>query len=412
MFFLRIVMMALRGLGSNLLRSLLATFGVIIGVAAVIAAMSILEGATRDIMDRFKSFGSEQIWVYPAIARVGGRASGYARTLTPEDADAMMADCPDTVSAAAAELAGLGMLKYRERNTEADVLGTTEHYADMNNYAVAEGRFLTRDDRLRHGKLVIVLGHRVARDLFGGLSPLDQRVRLAPVGLGTPHIFRVVGVMEKAGNIGFRNVDSQVVIPVTTAMRRVFGRSYVSSISVKARSAEVVPQCMMEIKAVLRRQHRLRLGKDDDFRASSQEEQLRQVEQVTQLFAIVFISIAGISLVVGGIGIMNIMLVSVTERTREIGVRIAVGAQRWDILRQFLIEAAVISLFGGAFGVVGGFLLSDLIEYLASEILETYTPPKVIAWALSMAILTGIVSGIYPAIKASRLDPVDALRYE
>jgi putative ABC transport system permease protein len=298
------------------------------------------------------------------------------------------------------------------RNYQASVVGTNEHYAKMNNYEVASGRFLTKEDRLGSGALVVVLGHKVAQKLFGAFDPINQSVRIAFLSRGGPRGFRVVGVMKKSGNIGFRNVDSQVVLPVTTVMHRMLNLRYVTTISVKANSAELVEPCIGEIKRVLRRRHGLRIGENDDFQVFSQERQRREFMEIRRLFAIVFYSIAGISLVVGGIGIMNIMLVSVTERTREIGVRIAVGAQRGDILLQFLIEASVISLLGGGFGLLVGFGFSTILERMSQDILETYTPPKVIAWALAMAILTGIISGIYPAIKASRLDPVEALRYE
>jgi len=224
-------------------------------------------------------------------------------------------------------------------------------------------------------------------------------------------------VMEEKGNIGFRNVDSQVMVPVTTAMNRLFGSQlvrFVHSISVQALSATKVDDATSEIKRELRRRHgiNVRAGKQDDFQIFSQEEQRKQFGEITKIFSLVLYSIAGISLVVGGIGIANIMLVSVTERTREIGVRMAVGAQRWDILSQFLIEASIISLLGGAFGVGAGFVMTDLLEKMTRGLIETYTAPRVIIYALVMAILTGIFSGIYPAFKGSRLDPVEALRYE
>jgi len=408
MFTLQIFIMALRGLRANLLRSLLATLGVIIGVGAVISAMSILQGTQRDIIKRFETFGSETITVYPAAAKAEGRTVGIVQTLTQEDAEAL-ADprrCPH-VAAAAPEITGAASIKNLSRNTDATVLGTTSEYAEMFNYRVAEGRFITRDDVASEQK-VAVLGYKLARDLFGSAPPIHRTIKIRSLP------FRVVGVMEKKGNIGFRNVDSQVMIPISTAMSRLFGVRYVHAISVQATSPEDVAKATAEIKRELRRRHGIsfRGGKKDDFNIFTQEEGRKQVSEVTTIFAIVLYSIAGISLVVGGIGIMNIMLVSVTERTREIGVRMAVGAQRWDILRQFLIEAGIISLLGGAFGVAVGYAMTDLLEKVTRQLLETYTAPSVIAYALTMAILTGLASGIYPAYKASRLDPVEALRYE
>ncbi len=405
MFFLRICIMAWRGLRANLLRSLLATLGVIIGVAAVIAAMSILEGAQRDITDRIKSLGSDQITVYPASAHREGREMGVVQTLKPEDADAIVQPlaCPD-VEFASPEVLAAAQVKYFNRNANLTVLGSNQYYAAMNNYAVAEGRFITKEDVLAKTK-VAVLGYKAAKDLFGGRPAVNSAIKIRGIG------FRVVGVMEKKGMIGFRNVDSQVVIPISTAMDRVFGIKIVTAITVKARDPSRVNEATQQVKRVLRSRHTIRPGDPDDFNVFNQEEQRKQFREITRIFAVVLYSIAGISLVVGGIGIMNIMLVSVTERTREIGVRMAVGAQRWDILRQFLIEAGTISLLGGAFGVLIGYAMSDLLEKI-TRVLETYTPPSVVAWALGMAVATGVLSGIYPAYKAARLDPVEALRYE
>jgi len=404
---LQALIMALRGLRANLLRSLLATLGVIIGVGAVISAMSILEGAQRDIVDRFESMGGETITVIPATAKSGGRSVGIFQTLTVEDAEAL-AD-PRTcqsIAAAAPEISGTASIKNLSRNKEVTTLGTNAAYADMYNYHVAEGRFLMRNDVAAEQK-VVVLGHKVAEELFGNAPAINRTVKIKSVP------FRVIGVMEKKGNIGFRNVDSQVMVPVTTAMNRLFGSRFVHAISVQAARSDLVDDATTEIKRELRRRHAInvRAGKKDDFQIFTQEEMRRQLSDVTRIFEIVLYSIAGISLVVGGIGIMNIMLVSVTERTREIGVRMAVGAQRWDILQQFLIEASIISLLGGGFGVAVGYLMTDLLEK-TTRVIETYTTPTVIVYALVMAILTGVFSGLYPAYKASRLDPVEALRYE
>jgi len=408
MFGIQAFIMALRGLRANLLRSLLATLGVIIGVGAVISAMSILEGAQRDIVERFESMGGETITVIPATAKSGGRSVGIFQTLTVEDADAL-ADprlCP-SISGAAPEITGTASIKNLSRNTEATVLGTTASYADMFNYRVDRGQFITRNDVAADQKIA-VLGHKVADELFGNAPSLNRTIKIKSVP------FRVVGVMEKKGTIGFRNVDSQVMVPVTTAMNRLFGSRFVHAISVQASRPDKVDAATAEIKRELRRRHAInvRAGKKDDFEIYTQEEMRKQVGDVTKIFEIVLYSIAGISLVVGGIGIMNIMLVSVTERTREIGVRMAVGAQRWDILRQFLIEASIISLLGGGFGVASGFVMTDLLEKTTQDLIVTYTPPKIIAYALIMAIMTGVFSGMYPAYKASRLDPVEALRYE
>ncbi len=401
MFFLKICLMALRSLGSNLLRTLLATLGVIIGVSAVVSAMSILEGTNRDILKRFESMGADQIMVFNGTTRRHGRSS-MLPSLEAEDVDAVV-EC-DKVKAVAPEVQGSAQIKYFSKNKEATVLGTTENYAAINNYKVTDGRFLTKEDD-RGGRKVCVLGHAVAKELFGATPAVGFRVKIR--GLG----FNVIGVMEKKGVLGFRDVDNQVMIPLTTAMKRVFGLKNLTMLTVQADSQQELKSAILEVSRALRKAHGIRAGQDDDFTIFTQEQMKAQVSDVTKIFAIVLYSIAGISLVVGGIGIMNIMLVSVTERTREIGVRMAVGARRWDILKQFLIEASTISVMGGALGVLLGLVFTDLLEKW-TRVLKTYTAPGVIWYALIMATTVGIISGLYPAVRASRLDPVEALRYE
>jgi len=396
--------MAWRALRANLLRSLLATLGVIIGVASVISAMSILEGTRKNLMDRLRTFGSDQVIVFPPTVRAGGRVTRRIDTLTLEDAQAIQTDCESVLrTAAEVWMAGV-VVKHRNKNKTYALLGTNENYSPINRYRVAVGRFLAAED-VRAERKVAVLGHKVARDLFGHADPVGFAVKIRGIG------FRIIGVMEKKGTLGFRNVDNQVIVPVTTAMRRLFGLRNVTNIIVQARDPSVLGDCQDEIKKVLRNRHRIRRGEPNDFDMFTQEETLRQAAEITKILAVVLYSIAGISLVVGGIGIMNIMLVSVTERTREIGVRIAVGAQRWDILRQFLIESSTISVLGGGFGVLLGFACNNLLEK-TTEVLTTHTSLGVILTAVTMAVMTGVCSGIYPAYKASRLNPVDALRYE
>ena len=403
MFFLRIILMAIRGLQANLLRTILATGGVIIGVAAVLSAISILEGAKKDILQKFQSFGSDQIIMIPGAAQQGGRTIGSVETLKFEDAQALVDGC-ENVKLAAPEIQAAAQIKYFNKNKDVIVLGTTDAYTKMNSYKVIQGRSLSREDVLNERK-VIVLGYKIAKHLFGEMPSVNFSVKLKGQG------FTVIGVMEKKGYLGFRQVDYQVIVPVTTAMKRLFGIRFVSSITAQAHEGVPLVQAQREIKKVMRQRHEIRAGSDDDFQLFNQEEAKKNLNQVTKLFGVVLYSIAGISLVVGGIGIMNIMLVSVTERTREIGVRVAVGARRSDILRQFLIESSIISLFGGLLGILCGYAFNDMLEQM-TRILETYASVKVIMLALIMAAGVGIISGLYPAYKASRLDPVDALRYE
>jgi putative ABC transport system permease protein len=403
MFLVRVVLMGLRGLQTNLVRSLLATLGVIIGVGAVVAAVSILEGAQKDLLQGVESLGADQVLVF------NGRAERQSRqmsmpSLVVEDVDAIAEDNPDVVVAVAPFCQGGGQIKYLQKNVPAAVLGTNEHYAKMNSCEVKDGRFLTRTD-VRGRAMVVVLGYKVAQDLFGALPAVGQPVKINNRG------FTVVGVMEERGFTGATDVDNQVIVPVSTAMNRMFGRKYLDMLAVQCESADQVTVCIERVKRTLRGTHRLKAGEPDDFQVFTQELIMKQLGQFSTLFAVVFYSIAGISLVVGGIGIMNIMLVSVTERTREIGVRMAVGARRFDILVQFLIEASIISLLGGLVGVGFGWMIADVIGQVTT-VLNPYTPKAAIVAALTMAAMVGIVSGIYPAIRAARLDPVLALRFE
>jgi putative ABC transport system permease protein len=403
MFHLRLILAAIRGLRQNLLRSMLATLGVIIGVGAVVAAVSVLRGAERDILANFEKLGSDQVLVFNGSERRSHRVT-QVQSLVPGDARRIERDHPELVRATAAQYQGMGQIKYFERNTVATVLGTTESYAAISNYAPREGRFLNQQD-VAGNSMVAVLGHKVAEELFGALPAVDKRIRI------NGKTFSVIGVMEETGAIGFMEVDKQVIIPLSTAMTRMFGSRYLSMMVVQCVDTRKLPQCIDGVKRSLRAEHRIRAGEEDDFTVFTQDQFKQQFGQVAKIFAVVLYSIAGISIVVGAIGIMNIMLVSVTERTREIGVRIAVGARRFDILKQFLTEASIISTIGGGLGVVCGWAMANFLSEF-TQVLQTHTPRSIVIIALVMAGMVGIISGIYPAIRAARLDPVQALRYE
>ncbi len=403
MFHLKIAMMAIRGLRQNLLRTMLATLGVVIGVGAVVSAVSILEGAEKEILGKVESLGADRVLIFNGSDKKSHRAVQVS-SLLPEDAEKITDENPKLIKSVSPQYNGGGQTKYFQKNVSGSILGTTESYADINDYQIAQGRFITRE-HIRGSAMVCVLGHKVARDLFGELPAIGKNVKV------NGKSFAVIGIMEERGAIGFVEVDNQIIIPVTTAMGRMFGARYVTMLVAQCESAELVPACIDGIKKTLRESHRIRAGEDEDFQVFTQDQFKQQLGQVALIFGVVLYSIAGISIVVGAIGIMNIMLVSVTERTREIGVRIAVGARRWDILKQFLTEASIISCLGGAMGVVCGWAMANFLSKF-TQVFKVYTPPMIIVLALVMAAVVGIISGIYPAIRAARLDPVQALRYE
>lgn len=386
-----------------MLRSMLATLGVIIGVGAVISAVSILEGAQQDVLERFAALGADQVLVFNGSERRSGRAVAV-NSLLPEDADAIVRENEGVILAAAPQLQNPAQVKYYEKNVNTMILGTTASYSTINDYLVTEGRFISRED-LRAAGMVCVLGYKVAEDLFGALPPIGKPVKI------NSKTFIIIGVMEERGTLGFIEVDNQVIIPLSTAMGRMFGKRYLTMMIAQCVEAERLGECVDRVKKSMRSSHRIKAGTSDDFIVYTQERLKQDFGQIAKIFGIVLYSIAGISIVVGAIGIMNIMLVSVTERTREIGVRIAVGARRMDILKQFLTEASIISLFGGGLGVICGLAIANFLSEF-TQVLKTHTPPIIVVLALAMALVVGIVSGIYPAIRAARLDPVTSLRYE
>lgn len=398
------VLIAFRGISANKMRSFLTMLGIVIGVGAVISLMSVGRGVEADITAQLEALGTNLIIVTPERG---------ARTLIFADAEAI-ADPANVPSAAlvAPETSGSFEVVVGGESVHSQIIGVTPEYEEVRNIDVAEGEFITEDD-LRTRSMVALLGSTVAEDLFYGDSPIGQSVKI------NRRNFRVIGVLESHG--GFAGPDESVIIPITTAMyrlmpqRAVGGGHLVSSISVQAASENEIDPAIEQITALLRERHRITGDDEEYFGIINMEDMLEMATQITAILTIFLGSIAGIALFVGGIGIMNIMLVSVTERTREIGIRKAVGAKRRDILMQFLIESATLSLSGGLIGLLLGWGISSLVSEIAAAAgfpITTVIAPDIVVLAVSVAVGIGLFFGIYPAMRAARLNPIDALRYE
>jgi putative ABC transport system permease protein len=386
----------------------LTILGIIIGVGAVITLMSVGEGVETLVAESFQGLGSNLLFVIPGNLEEPDEPG----VLTLEDAEAI-AD-PFLISdvvAIAPELQRTRKVVYRKEDTSSAITGVTPEYEEVRSFRPVEGSFITGDDVLRRSR-VAVLGQSVVEALFPPeVYPIGQVIKIA----GVP--FRVVGLMEEKGGSGFQDQDNVVFVPLSTAESRLFrsrdarGRVRISILYVQVTSEERMDAVNEQITELLRERHKIAFRDDDDFTVFSQAELLDITGEITGVLTIFLGSIAAISLLVGGIGIMNIMLVSVTERTREIGIRKAVGARKRDILFQFLLEAIVLSMLGGLVGIALGVVGSRIVSNLAEE-LETVISAQTILLATGFAAAVGLFFGIYPATRAARLNPIDALRYE
>jgi len=385
--------------------------GIMIGVAAVISVLSLGSAQAAIVEKSFATLGSNLIYVTPPELGIAG--VGAQTTLTLEDAQAIAQNAPSVENVAPMAQTYAQVVAGGESLSNTIIAGVTPEAEEVDNYAVAQGSFITDFDYGARSR-VVVLGSEVADTFFGEMDPVGQSLRIGG------RQFQVSGVLESRG-MGFGLEDMRVYIPLSTfyatlATSQVGSRgNSVSTISVKAKSSDELESAIQEITAILRDTHGIREGEGDDFRVLNVASVARQVTQVLGILQLVLAGIAGISLLVGGIGIMNIMLVSVTERIREIGLRKAIGAKRRDILTQFLIEAATLSFCGGALGVGLGWIIVKIISTVAVNLgftLSATLPGNAIVLAVGVAIFIGLITGLYPAIRAARLDPIESLRHE
>ena len=396
---------ALRALGRNKLRCFLTVLGIIIGVGAVIAMVAIGEGAKALVRAQIATLGTNVLVILPGTMTQGGVRTGFGgvRTLVDSDAKVIMEEVP-AVAFASPTLRQVNQVVAGNLNWSTLVQGVAPEYQQIRDWQVEEGRFLSQAD-VDNAAKVALIGQTVASNLFGNEDPIDAVIRIRKIP------FRVIGLLTPKGQTGQgTDQDDVVMIPYTTTQKRIMGITHVQSIVVSTVSAERTQEVQQQITALLRQRHRIQPDQDDDFFIRNLSDIAEAASNTAKVMAILLGSIASVSLLVGGIGIMNIMLVSVTERTREIGIRMAVGARSRDIMLQFLVEAVVMAASGGIVGISLGIGSSTLLNRLAQW--PTLISPEIVAVAFLFSAAVGVFFGFYPAQKAAHLDPIEALRYE
>ena len=406
MDFLSIIRIALRALARNKMRSVLTMLGIIIGVGAVIAMVGVGQGAQKAVQDQIASMGSNLLFVSAGSVNRGGMrmGSGATKTLVYEDMKAILREAP-AVGSAAPGASTRSQVVFDNNNWSTSVSGTEPQYFDIRNWPIAAGSSFTQDD-VNTSADVAVIGQTVRQNLFGPANdPIGQTIRIGQLP------FKVVGVLSAKGQSGMGgDQDDAIYIPITTLQKKITGQDWLQYIMVSAVSQPASYAAQQQITALLHDRHRIRTGQDDDFSVRNLADVAELADQSAKIMTMLLASIASVSLIVGGIGIMNIMLVSVTERTREIGIRVAIGATESDVQRQFLTEAIVLSLTGGAAGILAGvgssLLITDVLHWAVS------ISPLAIVAAVIFSMGVGVFFGFYPARKAAKLDPIEALRFE
>jgi putative ABC transport system permease protein len=397
--------LALRALARNKLRSSLTMLGIIIGVGAVIAVVSIGQGANALIQEGIQNMGTNVVYIAAGSGRPGGLRTGFGavKSLTMDDLQAISAEIP-LIKEAAPGVMTRAQVVYQNQNWNTSVMGTTSNYFPIRKWVVTAGTTFS-DDEVDAAANVCVIGTTVSRYLFGDEDPIGKQIRIRNLP------FRVIGLLESKGqSVMGTDQDDQIMAPYTTVQRKLAGVTWLQMILASAVSPDASIAAMQPISLLLRERHRIRQGDEDDFFVRTQSEMADMAAQTQLVMTILLVSVASVSLIVGGIGIMNIMLVSVTERTREIGVRMAVGATESDVQLQFLVEAVTLSMMGGLVGIVVGIGASALITNLFTW--PTVLSVQSILLAAFFSVAVGVFFGFYPARKAAQLDPIEALRYE
>lgn len=405
MDFLAVLRIALNSLERHKMRSILTMLGIVIGIAAVVTSVSFGEGANQMVQSQIANMGTNLLYAFAGSMGRGGvhHGGGSISTLRPEDAEAILREC-SAVKLVSSGTEGNVQVVYGDQNWFTDLDGVDVPFMTIRNWPMASGAFFSEED-VRRAANVVVVGPTVVEQLFGSEDPLGKTIRVKNIP------FRVIGVLTSKGQAAFGfDQDDRIEMPYTTAQRKIIGNTYLQFIAISAVDGEAVGLARDQVENLLRMRHHIRPDEEEDFTVRSMTQAADVAASTGQVMTLLLASVASISLLVGGIGIMNIMLVSVTERTREIGIRMATGATEQDIRRQFIFEAVVLSLAGGVFGIVIGVLLSRSLASLLGW--PHFVSPLALTTAVVFSSIVGIFFGYYPAGKAAKLDPIEALRYE
>ena len=402
MLILDLFKMALRSLIANTMRTFLTALGMIIGVASVISMISIGEGARQQTLSTIEKFGTNIITIKPGRKKNRHVSSDTVKTLMLSDAEAIEKNIP-LITGVAAQVYRSAQLKYGSKNTNTTVRGTGEQYLILSNFTIERGRYFSKEE-VRSIRKVAVIGSTVLKNLFGDRNAIGKEIKI------NGNNYLIIGSTKPKGALSWFDPDDQIFIPVTTAQKRLFGLHHIQSIDVQAKKMEELEAIKKDIDLLLRVRHGIHEGEDSDFHVQNSSQWLNSWGDAAKTFTYLLGGIAGISLLVGGIGIMNIMLVSITERTKEIGIRMAIGAKKREIMEQFLIESVLISFIGGGLGILLGVIISQTVSKIGGWDTIVSTQSIILAFGFSVGI--GIFFGFYPARKAANLNPIDALRYE